>query len=72
MKSDQPKPPHIQSSLLLLQIVVILTCLYFILTVSSPMILVGVGLVMATLILIVMNELGLYLHPHKRFIHVNH
>ncbi|WP_156521536.1 hypothetical protein [Loigolactobacillus backii] len=50
----------------ILQVIIILGCLYTVLTTNSSIMLVLTGLVMATLILVVMNKFGLYLHPRHR------
>ncbi|WP_191981157.1 hypothetical protein [Loigolactobacillus backii] len=49
-----------------MQVIIILGCLYTVLTTNSSIMLVLTGLVMATLILVVMNKFGLYLHPRHR------
>ncbi len=72
MKSDQPRPPHIRMTQSIVQLVIILACLYGILTFHSPMIFVLSAIVMAGLILSLMNTLGFYSHPrHKRNLKMN-
>lgn len=72
MKSDQPRPPQIRLSILILQLVLIFAGLYGILTFNSPVVFVLSAIVMASSTLLLMNALSFYLHSrHKRNLKMN-